>query len=208
MKKECHQTIGHDVQYDSKTPFVDGVHVAAQRHRLSATRIGRRGLFGLCLSLTLTGCGYTVGPSFSRDIKTVAVPVFENTSNRRGLEFQLTEAVQQEITKRTNYRLAKGLEADTRLTGEIVSVRKSALGETRYDDPRQLQMNWVVRVKWEDLRNGQTLAQQEIPLSPEAIPINGQAEFSPEMGQSLASATNDGMLQMARRIVNLMEVPW
>jgi hypothetical protein len=160
------------------------------------------------LPFVLVGCGYTVGPSVSRDIKTVSVPIFENSSNRRGLEFQLTEAVQQEITKRLKYRLASGLEADTVLTGEVVKVTKSALGETRYDDPRQLQVNWVVRVKWEDQRTKKLLVEQEIPLSPDAIQVNGQAEFSPELGQSLASATNDAMQQMASKIVNLMEVPW
>ena len=165
-------------------------------------------LIGLCLFALLAGCGYTVGPNFSRDIKTVAVPIFENESNRRGIEFQLTEAVIDEITKRTNYRLVKGLEADTRLTGKIVSVRKNALGESRYDDPRQLQLNWVVQVTWKDQRTNKILADSEIPLAPEAIPVKGQAEFSPEMGQSLATATNDSVLQMARTIVNLMEVPW
>ena len=106
-----------------------------------------------------------MGNSFNRDIKTVAVPIFENDTNRRGIEFQLTEAVQNEITKRTSYRLAKGLEADTRLTGRIVGFRKDVLGETRYDDPRELQLSLMVKVTWEDLRTGQLLAQQEIPLS-------------------------------------------
>ena len=131
-----------------------------------------------------------------------------SSANRRGIEFQLTEAVQHEITKRTQYRLAKGIEADTRLTGRIISIKKSALGETRYDDPRQLQINMMIRVTWEDLRENKVLAQQEIPLSPEAIPMTSQAEFSPEMGQSLATAMDDGLQQMARKIVNLMEVPW
>ena len=172
------------------------------------TRRAFQSCIGFSLCTALAGCGYTVGPNFNRDIKTVAVPVFENDSNRRGLEFQLTEAVQHEITKRSSYRLAKGLEADTRLTGRIVSVKKSALSESRYDDPRTLQMNMMVKVTWEDLRTNEVLAQSEIPLSPEAIPLNGQAEFSPEMGQSLATAIDDMTSQMARKIVNLMEVPW
>jgi hypothetical protein len=155
-----------------------------------------------------SGCGYMVGNNFPRDIKTIAVPIFENDSNRRGIEFQLTEAVQTEITKRTSYRLAKGLEADTRPTGKIVSIHKNVLGETRDDDPRELQMTMMVRVTWTDLRTNQILAQQEIPLSPDAIPMTSQSEMAPEVGQSLATAMDDAMKQMARKIVNLMEVPW
>ena len=153
------------------------------------------------------GCGYTVGNAFNRDIKTVAVPIFENKTNRLGIEKQLTEAVQKELTRRSPYRLAKGLEADTRLTGKIVTFRKDVLGETRYDDPRELQISLMVHVEWEDLRSGQVLAQQEIPLNPSAIPMAAQAEFAPEIGQSLATAMDDAMNRMAKKIVDLMETP-
>lgn len=160
-----------------------------------------------CLPGTI-GCGYTVGKSFDRDIKTVAVPIFQNETDRRGLEFQLTEAVQKEITKRSHYKLAKGLDADTRLTGQIVGFRKDVLGETRDDDPRELQTSLQVKVLWEDIRSGTILAQEEIPLSLDPIPMSAQSDFSPEVGQSLASALNDVYDLMARRIVNLMELPW
>ncbi len=169
--------------------------------------IGRR----VCLLImiaSLSGCGYTVGNDFRTDIKSVAVPIFENTTNRRGIEFQLTEYVQKEITKRAQYRLAKGLEADTKLTGKIVAFRKDVLGETAQDDPRELQISLMVQVKWEDIRTGNILAQEELPLSPDAIPMTAQAEFAPELGQSLATALDQAMQGMARKIVNLMETPW
>lgn len=166
-----------------------------------------RSIVGVLIA-TLSGCGYTVGPNFSRDIKTVSIPIFENDTNRRGYEFQLTEAVQKEVTKRTAFRLAKGLDADTRLTGKITSFTKNPLGETAYDDPRQLQISMKVKVTWEDLRSGEVLATEEIPLSPEEIPLSAQSEFSPEVGQSLATALDDSFRLLARKIVNLMEVPW
>ncbi|WP_010584179.1 LPS assembly lipoprotein LptE [Schlesneria paludicola] len=195
--------------------IVDQVSVArVAQAEINCSRPSRRAaavrlchFCGLVLSLSLTGCGYTVGNNFSRDIQTVAVPIFDNKTNRRGLEFQLTEAVQKEITKRSPYRLAKGTQADTRLTGTIVSFRKDVLGETRFDDGRELQISLMVKVQWEDLRSGQVLAQQEIPLSPEAIPMTSQAEFSPEVGQSLATALDDANQSLARKIVNLMELP-
>ena len=149
-----------------------------------------------------------MGSDFRQDIKTVAVPIFENKTNRRGIEFQLTEAVQKEIMKRSKYRLAKGLEADTRLTGEIIGFRKDVLGETAQDDPRELQISLIVKVRWEDLRTGTLLAEQEMPLNPDQISMTAQAEFAPEIGQSLATALDDAMNTMARKIVNLMETPW
>jgi len=167
-----------------------------------------RGAIAGGLGLLLPGCGYMVGQSYSPELRTVSVPIFENTGYRRGIEFQLTEAVQKEITRRTPYRLARGPEADTRLSGKIVDVRKDVLGETSQDDPRELQLTYLVRVSWEDLRNGQILAQQEVPIAPADIPLIGQAEMAPEVGQSLATATQEAVDRLARRIVDMMEVPW
>lgn len=161
----------------------------------------------VCLAslLLIAGCGYTVGNGFNPDVRTVSVPIFENDTFRRGIEVQLTEAVQKEITKRTPYRLAKGLDADTRLTGRIVQTRKDVLGENKFDDPRELQLSLMIVTKWENLRTGEVLAQQEIPLSPTAIPLTTQADFAPEVGQSLATGTQGAVDQLARRIVNMME---
>ncbi len=160
---------------------------------------------GLAHLLLIAGCGYTVGNGFNPDVKTVSVPIFENDTFRRGIEVQLTEAVQKEIQKRTPYRLAKGLDADTRLTGRIVQTRKDVLGENKFDDPRELQLSLMIVTKWENLRTGEVLAQQEIPLSPTAIPLTTQTEFAPEVGQSLATGTQEAVDQLARRIVNMME---
>lgn len=178
-------------------------------HRKSIHLVPMTSLLSLLfLTILLAGCGYTVGNDFRQDIKTVAVPIFENKTNRRGIQFQLTEAVQQEITKRSKYRLAKGLEADTRLSGEIIGFRKDVLGETAQDDPRELQVSLIVKVRWEDLRTGALLAEQEMPLSPDQISITDQSEFAPELGQSLATAMDDMLHATARKIVNLMETPW
>ena len=163
---------------------------------------------GCLLGLATSGCGYNVGNGFSPDIKTVSVPIFENDTYRRGLEYQLTEAVQKEIQNRTPFRLAQGSDADTRLTGRIVQVRKDVLGENNNDDPRQLQLSIMIRVTWENLRTGEVLATQEVPVAPEAIPLQSQAGFAPELGQSQATATQIAVNQMAKQIVNLMEVPW
>ena len=162
----------------------------------------------LISALLLSGCGYTIGNGFVPDVKTVSVPIFENDTFRRGIEVQLTEAVQKEIQQRTPYRLAKGLEADTRLTGRIVQVRKDVLGENKFDDPRELQLGLMIVAKWENLRTGEVLAVQEVPLSPTAIPLTTQTQFAPEMGQSLATGNKDAVDQLARRIVNMMETPW
>ena len=172
--------------------------------------LSRRTFLSSWTSATLTalsGCGYMVGGGFDPQVRSVEVPMFETSSLRRGIEVQLTEAVQKQIQLRTPFRVVK-CDADTRLSGRVVDLRKSVLGETRQDDPREVQVNLVVEVVWEDLRSGRILAEQQVPVGPELLSLRSQAEFAPEVGQSLATAMQQSINQMARQIVNLMETPW
>ena len=156
----------------------------------------------------LSGCGgYMIGGPYDQQIRTVEVPIFEATSYRRGLDLQLTEAVQKQIQQRTPFRVVKD-GGDTRLTGRIIDLKKSVLGETRNDDPRELQVNLALEVVWEDLRAGKVLAQEQFPMTPGMAALRSQAEFAPEVGQSLATATQQSLNQMARQVVDLMETPW
>jgi len=105
-------------------------------------------------------------------------------------------------------RLAKGDDAQTRLTGRIVDARKNALGETRFDDPRELQLTLIVEVKWEDLRNGRVIAQQTVEMDSDSVALATNTDFAPEVGHSLATALNQNVQTTARRIVDMMDAPW
>jgi hypothetical protein len=159
-------------------------------------------------AVSLSGCGYAAGSFHARDVRTVAVPVFENDSTRRGVEMMLTEAVQEEIKNRTPYRIAKEPQADTKLRGRIVEIRKRPLGQTRFRDPRELQYTLAVEVIWEDLRTGTVLAEQSIPVNPVGLHLESRATFAPEVGQSQATATHQAVSRIAAQIVDRMEAPW
>lgn len=185
-------------------------HQPGGRLRAKAAPVPSDRLIRLLLPLlVLSGCaGYMVGGAYAPDIRTVHVPTFTTDSYRRGFELQLTEAVQKQIQQRTPYRLTKGAGADTRLTGHIVEIRKDVLTENRYDDPRELQLSLAVEVRWEDLRSGRVLASQQVPLGTNTVQLIANADFAPELGHSLATATQDAVDQLARQVVGLMETPW
>jgi hypothetical protein len=159
----------------------------------------------LCL---VAGCGYTIGGNYRTELRTVEVPIFQSESDRRGVEFQLTEAVQKQVKLRTPFRLAKAPYADTRLTGRIVSVDKRLIGLSGTDEGRELQYSVAVQVTWEDLNTGRILAQENVPIEPDMIHLVSDAEFAPEVGQSMATGEQQALDRLARRIVELMEVPW
>ena len=165
-------------------------------------------LIAAVLPSALSGCGYVIGSAYQPEIRTIHVPTITSSTFRRGVEFQLTEAVQKEIQNRSHFRLVKGPYADTRLTGNIAAVRKWVLGESGFDDPRELQLSMAVEVTWEDLRTGEILAQRQIPLQAEAVQLMSTASFAPEVGQSLATGTQQVIDRLARQIVEMMEMPW
>jgi hypothetical protein len=134
--------------------------------------------------------------------------MFTTDTDRRGIEFQLTEAVHREIQNRTHLRLARPPHADTLLTGRLVQVQKLPLGVTEFFDPREIQLTFLVEVTWQDLRSGQILAQHQVPVSPDVVHVQAESEFAPEVGQSLATALHEGVERVARQIVDMMEVPW
>jgi len=159
-------------------------------------------------ALLTSGCGYTIGNAFQGNVRSVYVPIATSDDFRRGYEFQLTEAVLNQIKERTPFKIAKNDAADTKLTMKIKSIRKTVLGTTADNDPRSLQVQFAVDVIWEDLRTGRILAQRQVSLEPEISHLFSTGTMAPEVGQSLTTATQQAMDSMARQIVDLMEAPW
>jgi hypothetical protein len=165
-------------------------------------------LLSALLMLAGSGCGYMLGGVYDPEIRSVYVPIFESEDYRRGYEFELTEAVQKEIQKRSHFRLVKQPQADTRLIGRIVAIRKDQLTQTGNNDSRQLQVQMAVEVSWEDMRSGRILAEETLPVPVEFVPVVSQASFAPEIGQSLATGKQQAFEKMARKIAEMMETPW
>lgn len=158
--------------------------------------------------LPMVGCGYAFGPSSRPDVRTIHVPVFQTSSFRRNLDYLLTEAVQTEIKTRSGYRLADATSADTVLEGRIVDIRKNPLSETRFDDPREVQLMVGVEISWIDRRNGRVLQQQTFPMDSQLAQHSSQVSFAPEVGQSLATAQQESVRRLAAQIVDLTDMPW
>lgn len=162
-------------------------------------------------ALISSGCtlfGYTSGSPQLPGIRTVHVPIFEMDGFRRDIEYMLTEAVQKEIKTRTSYRLADAPVADTILSGRILEVRKDTLGETQFDDPREIQLTIGIEVIWTERVTGRVLNRRTITLAPEFRQQLAHAEFAPELGHSLATATHDAVTSLANQIVDMTEVSW
>jgi hypothetical protein len=121
-----------------------------------------------------TVLGYTTAPNYDTSIHTVRVPIFENRTYRRGLEFQLTEAVVREINAKTPYRVV-GCDqpADTELRGRIIGGTKGILNLNQQAEIREAETAITVELSWVDLRTGEVLSRPGRrvgePYGPEAL---------------------------------------
>ncbi|HHK42803.1 MAG TPA: hypothetical protein ENJ50_10335 [Planctomycetaceae bacterium] len=161
------------------------------------TKCGAGILAALCL---LVGCSrYQIGPAnlYRPEIRTVYVPMFESDSLRQGLAEWLTEAVVKQIEAKTPYKVVHTPQTDSVLTGRILSDRKQVLIESANDDARNIGFTEVVLVTW-SARNGELLMQRRIEVA---------SHFFPESGQSLTTAQQQVVEDLADQIVNAMEAP-
>ncbi|WP_310820849.1 LPS assembly lipoprotein LptE [Stratiformator vulcanicus] len=156
----------------------------------------------------LLGCGYTIGNDFDPGVRTVAVPVFKSILFRREIEFRLTEAVQKEIQNRTPFRIAHQSTADTRLLGKVVEYQKQQGVTGLAGQQRGLPLVLSVEVVWEDQRDKRVIARSQVPIRPESVRLFSQGNFAIETGQSMRTAEQDAIDELATRIVDLMETPW
>jgi len=114
-----------------------------------------------CL-LLWAACGYHVagrGDRLPPDIKTIAVPAFENDTRQFRIEQQLTRAVTQELIERTKFRVTPDPSgADAVLNGTVKDVRS---GVVTYDlttgRATTMQIQVTANVQLVDLHSHKTL---------------------------------------------------
>ena len=158
-----------------------------------------------------SGCAsYHVGTDslYPPDIRTVYVPMFESVSFRRNLGERLTEAVIKQIELKTTYKVVNTPNADSVLSGRLLSDSKRILVESPTDEQRATQVTLVVEVNWRDRRSERLLAEQQVPVDPGSVLITQNALLVPEVGRSGATTQQQAIERIAEQIVSLMEIPW
>ncbi len=96
----------------------------------SASKPGRA-LLGCWLALLSASCGYRVagrGDRLPPDVKTIAIPIFENETPRFRIEQRVAAAVTREFVERTKFRITPEPQgADAVLRGKIKEVRSGVI---------------------------------------------------------------------------------
>jgi len=184
---------------------------------------------------SLTGCesgghfslfGYTTQPPFDQSIRSVYVPMAENVSYRKDIEFDLTRQVINELNQRSGAPrvTSERARADSELLLKIVNVKKTTLLINQAAEARDAQLVVQIEVVWRDLRPGhigeilsnptrfegdlKPLPGDGVPPAPIAVPlmVSPITMFTPELGGSLTTAERQAASRAAAQIVNMMEI--
>lgn len=147
--------------------------------------------------------GYAAEELFPQEYGTVAVDIFDNRTFYRGVEFDITEAIDKEIELRTPYKIVPSDRADSVITGTVWEVRQSTLSRVRDGGiPQEMQVTIAISYEWKDVRTGEVIRKRgRLHGSGEYVPTRGLSEPF-QRGQHEAAA------EIARDLVSDMRADW
>jgi hypothetical protein len=157
-------------------------------------------------TLCFCGCsdmgGYSNRSLFPEDVSSVCLEMFDNRSFRRGVEYELSDALAKRIEAATPYKIISSKDrADTVMSGQIMNISELVLSverETGLPLEKEVQLSAVVN--WKNQKTGKLLIDNET--------VTSQATYSAYQNQDFSYASALAANKLARRIVELMENQW
>ncbi|HHT9152163.1 MAG TPA: LPS assembly lipoprotein LptE [Candidatus Hypogeohydataceae bacterium YC40] len=157
----------------------------------------------LIMSFIVAACGYTSRSLLKQNVNTIYIPIFENQSYRRGLEFDMTNAFKNEILFKTRLKVVDKDRADSIFYGIITDVKESVLIEDFQANIAQSSVIVFMNFKWVDRRTGRIIVEKQN--------IQQRAEFSPRRvvgKEDIGTAERKAFVYLAERLKQLMEEGW
>ena len=156
--------------------------------------------------LSFCGCaemsGYSNESLFPQEVSSVCLEMFDNRSFRRGVEYELSDALAKRIEAETPYKIISNKNrADTLISGQIVQINESVLSAERQTG-RALEKEVLLTavVNWKNLKTGELLIDNKS--------VSASASYSQWQRQGFDYASTLAANNLARKIVELMEKQW
>lgn len=147
--------------------------------------------------------GYSFESSYSTDVRTVHVPIFENPTFARGVEIELTDAIIKEIQRVTPWTVVAAESAQTSLTGRITEAELRRLSTGRDTGiAQELAYSVTVEFEWKDNRTGRVLTSRRgFRASDTFVPARG-------VGERIEHGQRGAVQRLARDIVAELRSNW
>jgi hypothetical protein len=158
------------------------------------------------LGMSFCGCagiaGYSNESLFPQDVRTVCLKMFDNQSFRRGVEYELSDALAKRIELETPYKIVSNPDlADTVISGQITSINEVALSTDRdIGVVLEKELEMQATVTWKNLKTAELLIDH--------LQVSASASYSEFQMQDFKYASSVAANNLARKIVELMERKW
>lgn len=114
--------------------------------------------------LTIGGCasdgssGYESGNLYSKKYRSVAIPIFKNSSADRSIPFQLEDALVKEVESTTPYKVTGEGRADTVLRGTVSGFELRMLSQSIATGlTEEMAVKVTVDYEWIDMKTGKPI---------------------------------------------------
>ncbi|MFQ5675094.1 MAG: LptE family protein [bacterium] len=155
-------------------------------------------LFAGVILCFYVGCGpYSFSGSAS-NLKTVAIPIFQDQTSEFGIKERLTEEVVDRFTKDNTLRVTDRRNADSLIEGRIITVDDRAGAFTSSESVKDIQVFITVSVKYEDLKKRKVIWEDE---------ITQWGTFNPDK-ESRDEGINEALSKIAEEILNRSVSGW
>jgi outer membrane lipopolysaccharide assembly protein LptE/RlpB len=149
----------------------------------------------------LAGCGYSTGQLVSPNYRTIAVPIFDNTTHRHDLEFELTRAVVEEIHSRTALRVVTEADSpDLVMKGKLVDASEEVLSTEEDQRIRESTYFLTAEIEVVDGHSGKKVVKSSR--------VTERESFVPKIGEDVRTAREEAGRALAERIVERLESAW
>ena len=147
--------------------------------------------------------GYSATSVFSSEIRSIAVPIFENKTFVRDVEFELTDALIKEIESRTPYRVTSQAGADSILIGTIREIEMDQLSKSRQTGlGEEVIVSVTIDFQWKTMLTDRVIVERR------AFAGHGLFHPSAPLGERVELGRFAAVQFLARDIVDELRASW
>jgi hypothetical protein len=161
----------------------------------------KRVALALFTAILATGCtGYRTRFEVPPHLKTFSVATFTNRTLERNVDMEFTQALIKEINAKTSLKVAPEDQADLVITGEIDELARHLVRRKSRGLKSEVRRVLYVNVNMMD-------RSQDRPFF-EGTRITRRAEYRLNRGETRRQAREEGIRELARRVVSLAFERW
>jgi hypothetical protein len=156
------------------------------------------------------GCNYSARNALPEHLKTVAVPVFRNSTHlneySRGVEVELTHAVRKALLQAGELRLSGREDGDLIVEGDVRELERNVIRADRYGDPAEIRLTVRAKISAYDVKKNRWLIRDRIVTNGDLRPESGV--YNLRRGETESWARQQALEDLGRRIARAVVEIW